>query len=253
MRTWLALGLAATGCIPRIETTHVLLIHTADVAVELETPTGPVTAMPQDAVRGEIPESAPPYIGNAERGSWVERNGGEIDAWCPQCATYRKRTLLERQYLDLAGSAYELLHFDGDQLRIRTDLPRSYTCGSKHPHTCTTPKLRLALVTPLANVESIRFDRMVDRDTGASTGAVFGLVIAAAGATLGGFGIADHEPALIGVGGTWMALGGTLFGILLAAVLASDQHISIVGGQSASTAVGFSMLSKDEADASRSR
>jgi hypothetical protein len=252
MRAWLVLALA-TGCVPRIETTHVLLVHTAAVAVEIDTPAGPVTVMPQDAVRGEIPESMPPYIGSAEQGSWVERNGVEIDVWCPQCATYRRRTVLERQYLELAGNAYELLHFDGDQLRIRTDFPRAYTCGRKHPHTCFAPKLRLALVTPLANVSSIRFDRVIDRSNDDTAGMAAGLAIVAAGATLGGFGIADHESSLIFAGGGWVVLGGTLFGVMLATLLATDQHIAIFGGQSTSTAVGSSMLSKDEADASRSR
>ena len=72
LRFTAASGAAATGGEPSTSVDT----RTHSLTDELEEPTGPVTVMPQDAVRGEIPESAPPYIGSAERGSWVERNGG---------------------------------------------------------------------------------------------------------------------------------------------------------------------------------
>jgi hypothetical protein len=221
------------ACTPRIEITHVTLRDPANLAVEVDTAAGPVTVMPPDAVRGEIPASVPPYIGTAEPGSWVERDGISIIAWCPTCTTIRRTTLGDRAELELAGNAHEVLRASGVRLRMRSEILAGTPCH-RDRRTCVVPKLALELVTPLSNVASIDFERRLPRGSsdGQISPLVFGAFYAAVGMAIGGVGIADREHAVTIVGAGMIAAGVALIAWMAHDLRATDEHIAIaIGGR----------------------
>ena len=222
---------ALTGCVIRNDITHVALRDPTRVAIEVDTPSGAVEIMPLGSARGEIPESVPPYIGSAEHGSWVERgsDAGTIDAWCPQCITWRRRRLVAGPALDLDGSASELLRFDGDQLRARYVFEAGWPCTRHRRRTCVAPKLALELVTPLSNVASIDYERRLQSPDhgGDAGGIVFAAVYASGGAALGGLGLHDHERAFDYTGAGMIAVGAIVFALTLHELRATDEHTRI--------------------------
>jgi hypothetical protein len=217
------LVLFVAGCVIRTDITHVALRDPSQIAV--------ADILPIGSARGEIPESVPPYIGSAERGSWVERgsDAATIDAWCPQCVTWRRRRIVAGPTIDLAGSASELLAFDGDQLRARYVFEAGWPCSRHRRRTCLEPKIALELVTPLSNVASIDYERRLqspdhDGDLG---GLIFAAVYASGGAALGGLGLHDHERAFDYTGAGMIAVAAVVFAFTMHDLLATDEHTRI--------------------------
>ena len=222
------------SCVIRNDITHIVLRDPSRVAIDVETLNGATEIMPIGSARGEVPESAPPYIGSAEHGSWVERGSDAatarmIDAWCPHCVTVRRQRLVAGPALDLDGSATDLLAFDGDRLRARYVFEAGTPCARHRRRTCIVPKLALELVTPLSNVASIDYERRLQSsDHAGDVGAmIVATLYASGGALLGGYGLHDHEHALDYAGAGMIAIGSVVFALILHELRATDEHTRI--------------------------
>lgn len=183
--------------------------------------------MPVGSDRGDIPASA--YLGSAEIGSWVEREGSDrIDAWCPACRVWRRRTIVDGPELTLDGSASELLHFDRDQLRVRWVFDEAHRCGRRR---CLDPKIALDLVTPRANVATIDYTSKVSPSNGGRTLAltclIFEIGYAALGAGIIGLGADKHVGGLEIAGAAMIGISGGIFALEGPAYFAHDIHQSI--------------------------
>jgi hypothetical protein len=236
---WLMLLSLATGCVLRDDVTRVTLRDPSQVAI------AGVMAIGSD--RGDIPAWA--YIGSAETGSWVEREGsariersgsagprsapegergGRIDAWCPACSIWRRRTIIDGPELSLDGSASELLHFDGDELHIGWVFQAAATCHRRH---CLYSKIALDVVTPRANVAAIDYTSKVSPRNGgrtlALTGMIFEIAYAALGAGLIGLGADKHVGGLEIAGAAMIGVSGGMFALEAPAYFAHDLHQSI--------------------------
>jgi hypothetical protein len=219
---WL-LPLLASGCVLRDDVTRVTLRDPSLVAVSA----GGDVAMAVGSDRGEIPAAA--FIGSAETGAWVEREGsGRIDAWCPTCSIWRRRTMIDGPELALDGSASGLLRFDGDQLRAHWVFDAAGRCHRRH---CLYSKIALELVTPRANVLAIDYTSKVSPRNGdrtlALSGMIFEAIYAALGAGLIGLGADKHVGALEISGAAMIAVSGGMFALEAPAYFAHDVHQSI--------------------------
>jgi hypothetical protein len=227
MRAFVALGLA--GCVIRNDITHVVLRDPARVAV--------ANILPIGAARGDIPATVPPYIGSAEIGSWVERDGSDASdplepatpaalvAWCPKCIGTRRLVVVDRPALELRGTADELLHWDGDDLHIRWIFDAARRRGRHYIH---EPHIALDLVTPRSNVESIDYEAHVQRQSDDGPFEIGGMVWmgvwAAGGGALLGVGVHEHEIGLDVAGGAMIAIGVTVMSLLVREYRARDEH-----------------------------
>ena len=219
---WL-LPLLASGCVLRDDVTRVTLRDPSLVAVSA----GGDVVMPVGSDRGDIPADA--FIGSAETGAWVEREGSaRIDVWCPTCSIWRRRTMLDGPELALDGSASELLRFDGDQLRARWVFDAAARC---HRRLCLYAKIALDLVTPRANVVAIDYTSKVSPNNGdrgpALTGMIAMAIYAALGAGLIGLGADRHAGVLEIAGAGMIVVGGGMFALTATPYFAHDVHQSV--------------------------
>jgi hypothetical protein len=225
MRALVAIGLV--GCVLRKDVTHVMLRDPAAVAVAVAASGSAI--LPVGSACGDVPASA--YIGDAEPGSWVERDGsaaGAIVAWCPRCSYVRRRVVVDGPALDLDGSASAVLRADGDLLHMRWTFDE---LRAEKRFDYRVPRIALDLVTPRANVAAIDDERHVRRNDGDAPLAISGMVGVGCWGALGGglfaIGVHEHEAIAEVTGAAIVAIGATIVGLLVREYRARDEHHAI--------------------------
>jgi hypothetical protein len=223
---WLvALAALCTGCVLRDDIVHVTLRDPTQVAVQSHD----AVILPAGAQRGEIPSDA--YRHDPVEGSWVERDSPTtLDAWCPECRGFKRRTINLSPELALDGTA-DLVRFEHGMLHARF----VYADITGHGrHQSARPRLELELVTPASNVAAIDYEAHVsDRNGGSPTarfdsgGLVFAVAYALGGAALTVFGRERNSLGVELTGCGMMAVGAVAGAFFAHLRTATDEHTAI--------------------------
>lgn len=205
-----ALVLLLSGCVLRDDTVTITLKDPARVSVHA--PGAEILA--DGSARGDIPATA--FVREPSTDAWITRDDARLDAWCNACREWKRRTILDSPVLVLAGTPDQLVRVSDGQLHARYVFEDA---GARGRHGwMLAPRFALDLVTPLANVVSVRGEsRISDRNGGppaeqrrSEIGAmIFGGVYATGGLALAGFGEQRDASTAVAVGAL-MAIVGTV-------------------------------------------
>jgi hypothetical protein len=211
------LGLA--GCIRRDDIVHVTLRDPARVSVHADG--API--LDEKSEHGEVPQAA--FVAYPVDGASVERHGADIEAWCDECRTSQRRSVMHASLLDLDGTAAQVLRSSNGELHARyrfADLVNGRRGWQ--------PRFELDVVTPVDNVVSIDAESRVSPRNGTlhPTGElVFGTLGTAVGLGLLAVGIDEHEPGLDAGGIGVAVISATFAALALELAHARDHHVAI--------------------------
>ena len=201
-----SLLLAEVGCTYTPETT-VTVRDPSAVRVEVDTPSGPRTALEPGATETTVtlPETSPPFEeGSAKQKTSLHRvAAGPIEVLCDACDP-KAKTLVPMNGQMTLGQEFRVAKFDftGKEMRIHFTDARGAQFG-------TVSSYDADVVTPWINVNEVKRVSTPDRGFGIKL-----LLSAAIGAVLGGFavgdGVADHRQASVIFAGVILPISGIL-------------------------------------------